>query len=164
MPWLPLVLLTTVYLLVLGSAAPWDAAVGAAVSAATLVGFRRLLSGPGRPRARGAGPLARLLAFPAFAAAVAVEVVHGTTLVASVVLGLRPRPRSGFVSIAVDGASEQGLAVLGLVLTLAPGTVLVDIDTGRRTLLVQALDAGDPEAVRRSHRRFYERYQRHVFP
>jgi multisubunit Na+/H+ antiporter MnhE subunit len=31
-------------------------------------------------------------------------------------------------------------------------------------MLVHVLDASDPDAVRRHHDRFYERYQRMVFP
>ena len=40
----------------------------------------------------------------------------------------------------------------------------MDIDWEKRVMLIHSITAGDPEAVRRSHQDFYQRYQRKVFP
>jgi multisubunit Na+/H+ antiporter MnhE subunit len=48
--------------------------------------------------------------------------------------------------------------------TLSPGSVLVDIDWQRRDMLLHVIDASDPDAVRADLERFYDRYQRRVFP
>ncbi|CCF84740.1 Na+/H+ antiporter subunit E [Nitrolancea hollandica] len=49
-------------------------------------------------------------------------------------------------------------------ITLAPGSVLVDVDWERGVMLFHLLDASDPDATRATVARFYERYQRAVFP
>jgi multicomponent K+:H+ antiporter subunit E/multicomponent Na+:H+ antiporter subunit E len=42
--------------------------------------------------------------------------------------------------------------------------VLVDVDWVRRDLVVHVIDASDPDGVRQRLQRFYDRYQRRVFP
>jgi multisubunit Na+/H+ antiporter MnhE subunit len=49
-------------------------------------------------------------------------------------------------------------------MTAAPSTVMVDLDQHRQRLVIHVVDASDPEALRGSSSRFYERFQRHVFP
>jgi multisubunit Na+/H+ antiporter MnhE subunit len=51
-----------------------------------------------------------------------------------------------------------------LVTTLAPGSVVTEIDWERGVFWLHVLDASDPEGVRRAHQQFYDRYQRRVFP
>ncbi|MBA2375274.1 MAG: Na+/H+ antiporter subunit E, partial [Rubrobacter sp.] len=48
--------------------------------------------------------------------------------------------------------------------TLSPGTYLVEVDWERGVWLIHALDASDPDEVRRDRHEFYERYQKRVFP
>lgn len=79
-------------------------------------------------------------------------------------LRIRPLPQTGFVTVPIEERTPLGVAVCGLVTTLSPGSVLVEVDEERGVMLFHVLDASDPEAVRAQQREFYERYQRHVFP
>ncbi len=158
---LQVALLTGVYALTLASLHPLDLALGALLSAAALGALRRFLAA-GEPSAGGLGR--RAVRFPAFAAAVALEVAKGVGEVTLAVLGVRPPTRADIVSVPFGERSANGVAVSALAVTLSPGEVLVDVDWDRRVMLVHVLDASDPEAVRARHRRFYERHQRGVFP
>ena len=42
--------------------------------------------------------------------------------------------------------------------------LLVGVDEEKRVMLIHAIDAADPDAVRESQQEFYRRYQRRVFP
>ena len=156
------VALTAVYALTLASVQPLDLVAGAALAGALLVGLRRFLFA-GRPlRSQAVGR--RLVAFPRLAAAVMGEIVRGTWQVALVVVGRRPLHSPGIVCIPIGERTPSGVAASALMLTLAPGEFLVDVDWEGGSMLVHVLDASDPDAVRRHHDRFYERYQRMVFP
>ncbi|MDP8901832.1 MAG: Na+/H+ antiporter subunit E [Actinomycetota bacterium] len=158
---LPLVLLTLVYALVLGSFYPADLALGAILSGVLLYVLHPFVL-PGGTRSRGV--FGRVVGFFPFAAAVARDVAVGTWEVTLVTLHARPLGRSGIVAIPVGERSELGVAVSALVATLSPGEVLVDLDRGRGVMLIHVIDAADPEEIRRRHEDFYRRYQRRVFP
>jgi multicomponent Na+:H+ antiporter subunit E len=151
-----------VYLVVLVSLDPWDVAIGTALAVALAVGARRFLALEGPPR--GPGLVVRLVAFWPFAAAVAWDILVGTWHVALVTLRLRPLVSPGIVKVPIGPRTPNGVAITALVLTLSPGEFLVDVDWEERVMLIHALDAADPDAVRRHHERFYERFQRNVFP
>jgi multisubunit Na+/H+ antiporter MnhE subunit len=154
--------LAAVYCLTLVSADPADVAVGAALGGALswLLG-RRLRLGPGGRRP----PLASRIAwFPVLAGAVLADVLQGTWEVALRVLHLRPLRRPGIVRVPIGDRSERGVAVSALATTLSPGSVLVEVDHERGDLLLHVIDASEPDAVRARLQRFYDRYQRRVFP
>ncbi len=154
-------LLTLVYALTLVSVDPLDLALGAVLAGLTLLGAHRL------PRSGHAAPtptLGRVLRFPAFVAGLLADVAAGTWDVALRVLHLRPLERPGIVLVPIEERTPLGVAVSALATTLSPGSVLVDVDWERRVMLVHVIDASDPERVRAQHRRFYERFQRPVFP
>jgi multicomponent Na+:H+ antiporter subunit E len=159
---LALALLVLVYALTLGSFDPLDLAVGAAIGAAALAGFRRfLLVGPGLP----AGEIARrAVHLVPLVLATMREISVGTWHVALVVLGLRPLRSPGVVVIPFEERSPTGVAVTAIIATLSPGEFLVEIDWERGEILMHVIDASDPDAVRAHHRQFYRRYQRPVFP
>jgi multisubunit Na+/H+ antiporter MnhE subunit len=150
--------LTGVYLLDLASVAPADIACGFAVAAGALAVARRA---PGNPRT---GSLRSLPALFLFLGAVAVDVARGTWDVALVVLGVRRLRAPGTVEIPIGERTELGTIVSTLASTLSPGEVLIDIDHERGVYLIHALDAGDPDQVRASHRRGYDRRQRRAIP
>jgi len=154
------VLLTLVYALVLASFDPWDLLLGAVVSGALLFTLRGYVFGDGAD-VRGS-VLGRVVAFVPFAGAVAWDVVVGTWEVALVTLHLRPLGRPGIVAVPLGERTPVGVAVSALVSTLSPGAFLVDVD--REVMLIHVIDASDPEAVRREHEEFYQRFQRKVFP
>jgi multicomponent Na+:H+ antiporter subunit E len=154
--------LALVYTLVLISAHPLDILAGALVGlalTATLTGRLALA-----PRGGEAGVFGRVLWFPAFAGAVVVDVLAGTWDVALRVLHLRGLRGSGIVRVPFGDRTAQGVAVSALATTLSPGSVLVDLDHDRREMLVHVIDATDPDGVRERMQRFYDRYQRRVFP
>ena len=157
-----LVLVAATYALMLASADPVDLATGVVVAGAILASCRRFLFP--RPPAPGPSLLSRLVAFPAFAAAVVRDITVGTWDVALIVLHLRPLRAPGIVAVPFGPRTDTGVVVSALVATLSPGEFLVDIDRERRVMLLHVIDAGDPDAVRRQHERFYTRFQRKVFP
>ncbi|MDP8944036.1 MAG: Na+/H+ antiporter subunit E [Actinomycetota bacterium] len=158
-----LALLVLVYALALGSFQALDLLAGALVSMGALAAFRRFLFPPRGPVEAGAA-LGRVLWFWPFLLVVARDVLVGSWRVALAVVGLRPPVASGIVAVPMEGRSELGVAVTGLAISLTPGELVVDLDWERRVLLVHALDADDPDAVRAHQRRLYDRYQRRVFP
>jgi multicomponent Na+:H+ antiporter subunit E len=95
---------------------------------------------------------------------VAAEIVRGTWDVALRVLHLRPVEHPGIVLVPIGERTEVGVAVTGLLVGLSPGSLLLDVDTERQVMLFHVIDAGDPDAVRTQLDRFYQRYQRRVFP
>ncbi|MCS7006948.1 MAG: Na+/H+ antiporter subunit E [Thermoleophilia bacterium] len=159
---LALVALTTVYALTLASFAPWDLALGLAISALVLSSLRGFLLGEELQPIEGLAR--RLLALPALLAHVLVDITVGTWRVASVVLGFRPLAQPGIVDIPLGERTETGAVVSAFLSTLSPGEYLVDIDWARRCLLMHVIDARDPEAVRARFADFYERHQRKVVP
>ncbi|HAX25338.1 MAG TPA: cation transporter, partial [Chloroflexi bacterium] len=60
--------------------------------------------------------------------------------------------------------TTNGIIVTTWLTTLIPGSAMVEIDEERGVMIFHVLDAADPDAFRSSLDRFYERYQRHVFP
>ena len=109
-------------------------------SGAALIGSRAMavLRPPRGGRVRLA-PLARL------AGMVAVDVVRSNLAVAAIILFPRRGRVSGFVRIPLDLTERGGLALLGLILTTTPGTLWVEYDQRRRTLLLHVLDLIDEE-------------------
>lgn len=156
------VALTAVYAMALASADPWDLGIGAALSVGVLLAFRRFIF-PDRelpPRVA----LQRAVRFPVLAVASAANIVHGTVQVTRVVLGLASARNAGFVQIPKGDRTDTGVVVSGLLDTLSPGSVLVDIDAEARTWTIHALQAEDADAVREDLDDFYERFQRPVWP
>ena len=155
-------LLAAVYLLVLGSAHPFDLALGLLLATAVSTWLHGRLE---PPRGTGAPSLpARVAAFPLLAAAVLAEIARGTWDVALRVLHLRRLERPGIVAIPIGQRSPLGVAVTGLLVGLSPGSILLEVDERRRTMLFHVIDASDPDGVRADIDRLYQRYQRRVFP
>ncbi|WP_119068689.1 Na+/H+ antiporter subunit E [Rubrobacter indicoceani] len=157
-----LVLLTGVYCSVISSFAGWDILMGAVFSGTILFVFRDFLFG-GKPKPMP-DLFSRVLYLPLFVAGAVWDIVKGTVEVIFVVLHIRPLDKPGIVAVPIGERSRVGLAVSAIQTTLSPGTYLVEVDYGRGVWLIHALDASDPDAVRRDRERFYQRYQRKVFP
>lgn len=159
---LTVAILAGVYLLTLASADLWDAGAGLLVGAAIAIGLRRFLfEGEPLPARELAS---RALHLPPYALAVGWEVIRGTWQVALVVAGVHELRNPGIVAVPIGERSATGVAVSVLAITLSPGELYVDTDEERGTMLIHVLDAGDPDAVRAHFQRFYDRYQRKVFP
>ncbi len=155
---LRLVLLCGVWLLALGTVSAGDIVVGLILSAGLLL----LLDS--RSERLANPPLGRrVLAFGPFFLASLWDVLVGTWEVTLVVVGRRPAA-PGYIEIPIGSRTPTGVAVTSWLITLAPGSVLVDVDWERGVMLFHLLDASDPDATRATVARFYERYQRAVFP
>jgi multisubunit Na+/H+ antiporter MnhE subunit len=156
------VLLTGVYLLTLASRDPWDISLGAAVALALVLATRHFLF------ARPAAPIPRfwprLLAFPAFALAVLIDVTRSTAEVAAISIGVRPLRAPGVVDVPMGERTPLGVVVTALVTTISPGSVLLDLDWDRRIMRFHAIDVADPDAFRAALAEMYRRRQRIVFP
>lgn len=161
--WLILAVATVaVYLTVLVSLDPWDIAIGSLLTLGLLVGGRKMIEVQPAPDGPSFGR--RAVAFVPFVGAVIRDIVVGTWQVALITLGLRSLVSPGIVKVPIGRRSPSGVAVSALMLTLSPGEFLVDVDWDEGVMLIHAIDASDPSLIRRHHERFYERYQRPLFP
>ena len=135
--------LAAIYLLVLTSLDPGDVAI------ALVLGFAAAYAL--RPPADDAAP-APPLAIVAELARTAAEMVRGSWQVVRFCLG---RPCSpGFVEIPRAGRSPRALARWTIETGVAPGEVVVDVESGDdpETMLIHVVEGADPEAVRARHR------------
>jgi multicomponent Na+:H+ antiporter subunit E len=156
------VVLALVYALTLASFHPLDLALGFVLGAGLTAGLRRF-PGPTGGAAGPSGPR-RALAFPPFALAVLADVARDTWDMTLRVVHLHTVERPGLVLVPIGERTPLGVAVTALATNLSPGSVLVEVDWRRDAMLMHVIDASDPEAVRAQFARFYERWQRPVFP
>ncbi|MBE2321037.1 Na+/H+ antiporter subunit E [Solirubrobacter sp. CPCC 204708] len=150
------------YVLTLASTDPVDLVMGTVVGGALLLALGNRL----RPaRTSDVGTItSRIAWFPVLIGAILFDVLVGTWDVALRVLHLRPVDRPGIIRVPIGARSERGIAVSALATTLSPGSVFVEVDHERGDLLLHLIDASDPDASRARLQRFYDRYQRRVFP
>lgn len=71
--------------------------------------------------------------------------------------------QSTWVTIPLDLRRPEAITVLAGTITLTPGTVSADLSDKGHALLVHALDAGDPDAVRDEIKQRYERRLKEIF-
>lgn len=62
-------------------------------------------------------------------------------------------PDRGYARLPYGDLHEAGVMLLAALVTLTPGTSTIDIDTGRRELLLHVLDTDDIETVLEKLRR-----------
>lgn len=154
--------LALLYVLTLASEDPVDVATGVLLGTVLviLLGSRLRLA----PEPGAVTSAQRVVWFAPFVAAVLADILQGTWDVALRVLHLRHVARPGVVRIPIGERTAHGVGVSALATTLSPGTVLIDVDWDRGDLLLHVIDASDPDQVRERLQRFYDRYQRRVFP
>lgn len=68
-----------------------------------------------------------------------------------------------WVAIPLDLRTPEAIAILAGTITLTPGTVSSDLSDKGHALLVHALDAPDPDAVRDTIKQRYERRLKEIF-
>ena len=101
--------------------------------------------------------LSLLLRFP-----LDVAISGGAT--AWLILSGGPTRQPGLVRLTYDeGLSETGAILLGLLITLTPGTTTLDLDPVRRELLLHVLDSAQAEATLETIRRHFEPPVRALF-
>lgn len=71
--------------------------------------------------------------------------------------------RPAWVVIPLDLRHPEAISILAGTITLTPGTVSADLSSEGHSLLVHALDAPDPDAVRDEIKDRYERRLKEIF-
>ncbi|MEQ8817185.1 MAG: Na+/H+ antiporter subunit E [Thalassobaculum sp.] len=113
---------------------------------------------PDRPRVRNPRMIAEYLLV------VLWDIVVSNVQVARLVLFRRPEDlQSCFVVVPIELESPEAVTVLAGTITMTPGTLTVDHDPVRRTLLVHCLHAPDPDEVVASIIARYESRLRSIF-
>lgn len=112
---------------------------------------------PDRPRTVRLVPATRLFFV------VLADIVLANIAVARLILGPLGRLHPSFFELPLDIRDHFVATVLGSIISLTPGTVSVDIDRERWTILVHALDVDDAEAMMRHIKTRYEAPLREVF-
>jgi len=149
--------LALVYLAMVGSIAPADAATGLAVGAGAA--YR---GGRAAPLDRRA--LRRLAALPWFLLGLLLAIGRGSGRMLVVLARGSGARDVGDVELPFGDRSPRAAAVAALIASATPGSVLVRIDHERRVVVLNVIDARDPDAVRAELDAFHRRYQRHVLP
>lgn len=92
------------------------------------------------------------------------DIVVANVQVALIVLfKSNARMQPNWVCIPLDLRTPEAIAVLAGTITLTPGTVSADLSDEGHALLVHALDAPDPAAVRDDIKDRYERRLKEIF-
>lgn len=71
--------------------------------------------------------------------------------------------RPAWIEIPLDLKEPEAITVLAGTITLTPGTVSADLSDEGHSLLVHALDAEDPDAIRDEIKDRYERRLKEIF-
>lgn len=146
------------YAVLTGTGSPWNWLLG------FLFGCLVSLASGGWRADAGIGSIRRLAWLPWLICGAAVSVLRGSWQMLRVLTGMRPWHRVGLVTSSGVTQSEAGLTLLGLVQSASPGQVVAEIDGETRTLVVNAIDASNPEETRATIADFYDRYQRRSVP
>lgn len=91
------------------------------------------------------------------------DVCIANLAVARRILGRPERLRPAFIEVPLALESELAISLLANTICLTPGTVSALLSPDRRILLVHALDAPDPAAVRADIKSRYEAPLKEVF-
>lgn len=149
--------LTAVFGLALGDLAWQNLLLGFVVSTFLVVIHRDMLFPKVPPRAEFVVHL--IVHFPKFLAMLSRDIIKGTWLMTTYVLGIRKLDHPGIVRIPLGNHSPPGVGIVGLFITMSPGSFLVDIDWDERYMLVHTIDASDPDQIRRDAERYYELWE-----
>ena len=157
-----LVLGAVTYALTVASFAWEDHVFGFGLTAVLLALFHNVILP--KPLPSSLRVLKGTLFFPIFVLAEIREVFTGTWLVATRVVGIHPLEHPGIVRIPIGERSPVSNGMAGFVITVTPGTFLIDVDEETNEMLVHAIDASDPEAVRDHYQWLFENFERRVVP
>jgi len=113
---------------------------------------------PDRPSGFRAGKMV------AYVILVLWDIIIANVQVAWIVLTRRNKNlRPAWGGIPLDLRSPEAITVLAGTITLTPGTVSADLSNTGHCLLVHALDAADPDAVRDEIKQRYEARLKEIF-
>jgi multicomponent K+:H+ antiporter subunit E len=113
---------------------------------------------PDRPRVR------RPFGLAAYSLLVLWDVIVANFQVARIVLFMpRDKIQSNWITIPLDLQSHEAISLLAGTITMTPGTLSADMSACGRALLVHALHAPDPAAVRDDIKARYEARLKRIF-
>lgn len=113
---------------------------------------------PEKPRIRRPGAALRLTGL------VFIDILRSNLAVGRIIVGARhPGVNAGYLTIPLDMKSPQGLAVLSIIITSTPGTIWLNYDAAKSTLLIHVLDLVDETAWIQTIKGRYERLLMEIF-
>ncbi len=138
-----------------------DLKLGSAVLAAFLAITIPLLTGaywPNRPQIKSVPALI------AYGLIVFWDVILANIQVARIILFMpADRIRSAWIPVPIELRTPEAIALLSGTITMTPGTVTADMSDCGRVLLIHALHAPDPDAVRDDIKTRYEARLKRIF-
>jgi multicomponent K+:H+ antiporter subunit E len=154
-PYLSLVLFVVWFLLVN------DLKVGSAVLALFLAIVIPLLTAPYWPDRATVKSVPALIGYCLL---VLWDVIVANIQVARIILFMpNDRIRSAWIPIPIDLRTPEAIALLSGTITMTPGTLTADMSGCGRVLLIHALHAPDPDAVRDGIKARYETPLKRIF-
>jgi multicomponent K+:H+ antiporter subunit E len=129
-----------------------------AVILATVIPLLTQAYWPDRPRIRS------LPALLGYAALVVWDIILANIIVARIIL-FKPNDRieTRWITVPLDLRTPEAITMLAATITLTPGTVTADMSSCGRALLIHALHAPDPDAVRDEIKSRYEARLKRIF-
>lgn len=98
-----------------------------------------------------------------FVRALVISGVQTLRLIVLHGLGFQPLPPSGLGSVAFAPMHPQGIALLAAMVSLTPGTTVIEIDIDRHEMLIHLLDTRRAEAAAADIRATFETPLRVLF-
>lgn len=86
------------------------------------------------------------------------ELIVSSFAVAMDVLTPKHRSRPAIIEVPLDVKTDTGILLVTNLISLTPGTLSLDVSEDRKTLLVHAMFADDPDALRKSLKDGMERW------
>lgn len=106
----------------------------------------------------------QLSAILRLASRVLTDIVRSNIAVGRIILGFARRDRRpGFVNIPLELRDPYGLATLACIITSTPGTLWVDFDAAKGTLMIHVLDLIDESEWIQTIKGRYERLLLEIF-
>ena len=113
---------------------------------------------PEKPRIRRPIAALRLLGM------VLIDILRSNIAVGRIIVRPQePGMNAGFMTIPLDMRSHNGLAILAIIITSTPGTIWVNYDAAKATLLLHVLDLVDETVWVRLIKGRYERLLMEIF-
>jgi multicomponent K+:H+ antiporter subunit E len=138
-----------------------DLKIGSAVLALVLATIIPLLTAPYWPNRPIVKSMPRLISYFFL---VFWDVIVANIQVANIILFMpADKIRSAWIPVPIDLHTPEAIAVLSGTITMTPGTVTADISDCGRVLLIHALHAPDPDAVRDDIKARYEARLKRIF-
>lgn len=94
---------------------------------------------------------------------VLIDIIRSNIAVVGIVLSPNPKAQSGFLMVELTLRNEYALAILACIVTSTPGTVWVNFDSAKGTLLLHVLDLIDEDAWTDLIKNRYERLLLEIF-